>query len=104
MIYNFSDSEKAEECYKEAVGLCEDTDYELFLVYGALLVQNQKKDEALIFLKASGSNEDNPAVYTQSHILMSLLYADNDNEELKDKHLALASRMQSRQKEGEESI
>lgn len=50
MLRNYSNFDKAQECLREAITLCDDNDSELFLVYGALLTQMKEKKKALIFL------------------------------------------------------
>jgi tetratricopeptide (TPR) repeat protein len=97
-LRNYGDFDKAEEWIRETIGLWEDNDDQLFLVYGALLVQMQQKEKALIFLTKVGKEEGNPEFYIHAHILMSILYRNLGVEEKWEKHMALASRMVSRQK------
>lgn len=54
MLRNYGHFEKAEECLREAITLCEENDDELFLSYGALLVQMNEKKKSLIFLTKVG--------------------------------------------------
>lgn len=54
MLRNYGNFDKAQECLREAITLCEENDDELFLIYGALLVQIKEKQKALIFLTKVG--------------------------------------------------
>ena len=98
MIRNFGNMDKARECLREAITLWEENDDELFLVYGALLVQMQEKKQALIFLTKVGKEEEQPDLYIKAHLLMSIMYSTLDEQELKDKHFSYAVRMKLRQK------
>lgn len=97
MLRNYGHFEKAEECLREAISLCEENDDELFLVYGAMLVQMKEKKRALIFLTKVGEGEHNPEFYIKAHLLMSILYQRIGEQDLMEKHLAYASRMKLRQ-------
>lgn len=98
MLRNYGDVNKAEECLKEAITLCEDNDFELFLVYGALLVQMKEK-KALIFLSRVTEDEESQDQYIRAHVLISILYKFLGDDELSTKHFAYASRMKLRQNE-----
>lgn len=98
MIKNYGHLERAEEYLREAINLCDENDDELFLVYGALMVQLENKQKALIFLSKVGQEEDNPQLYIRAHLLMSIMYHNLEEEDLKQKHFCLASRMYLRQK------
>ena len=96
-LRNGNDQDKAEEHLQKTISLCKEDDYELFLNIGALLVQKKKSNEALIFLKKVGKHEDNPDFYIKAHLLMSILYGEDGDEDLKEKHFNFAMRMKLRQ-------
>mmetsp|Transcript_21731 Transcript_21731/g.21434 ORF Transcript_21731/g.21434 Transcript_21731/m.21434 type:complete len:224 (+) Transcript_21731:1762-2433(+) len=62
------------------------------------MVQLKEKEKALIFLKKVGQEEDNPQSYIRAQLLMSLLYHNLEDEDMKAKHFSLASRMHLREK------
>ena len=97
MLRNYSHFERAEECLREAITLWEENDNELFLSYGALLVQIKDKNKALIFLSKVCQDEESQDQYIRAHMLISILYSFMGDEELKQKHLAFACRMKLRQ-------
>ena len=53
-----NDSVKAERCWKEVISLVDDSSLDKFLLYGAFLVQQNRKQESLLFLKSVASSED----------------------------------------------
>jgi len=98
MLRNYCHLERAEECLREAINLWDENDDELFLAYGALMVQLKEKKKALIFLTKVGNEEENPDYYMKSHLLLSILYNSLDEEDLKKKHFSLAAKMYLREK------
>lgn len=99
MIRNYTDLEKGEECLRESITLCDENDDDIFLVYGALMVQKKEKERALVFLKKVGQEEENPKNYIRAQLLMAQLYQELGEDDLKAKHFSLASRMYLREKE-----
>jgi tetratricopeptide (TPR) repeat protein len=97
MLRNYGLFVKAEECFREALALCDENDDELFLIYGAMLVQMNEKKRALIFLTKVGEGEHNPEFYIKAHLLISTLYQRLGEKDLMEKHLSYASRMKLRQ-------
>lgn len=96
MIKNYGDLEKAQECLRETITLCEENDNELFLIYGALLVQMKQKKQALIFLTKVGNEESEPDLCIKAHLLMAMLYAqdeENDNQAFVEKHLSYVTQV-----------
>lgn len=57
----------------------------------------KERKKSLIFLSKVGQEETEPELYMQAHLLMSILYKNLGEEDLKDKHFAYASRMKLRQ-------
>ena len=57
----------------------------------------KEKKKALIFLTKVGSEESNPEQYIRAHLLLAVLYKSLNEQELKDKHFAYATRMKKRQ-------
>lgn len=66
-------------------------------MYGALLVQSKEKKPALIFLSKVGQCEDQPDLYIKAHLLMSILYGNLGEQQLKEKHFSYAARMKLRE-------
>jgi tetratricopeptide (TPR) repeat protein len=58
----------------------------------------KEKKKALIFLSKVGQDEENPELYIRAHLLISVLYKFEGDEDLKEKHFSYAARMHLRQK------